>query len=68
MGTTQANIRASAADRRHVAELLETCGKLVAGGRIVEARRYAGEAYCELTAMVTALAVAEDDMEALRRC
>lgn len=68
MGTpTQATIRACAVDRRRIAALLKTCGDLVAAGRIVEAREYAGEAHVELTAMVTALAVAENDIEMMVR-
>jgi len=68
MQPSRATIRACAVDRRHVAQLIETGGKLLAAGRIVEARQYIGEAHVELTGIVTAVAVAQDDMEALLRC
>lgn len=44
---TTATIRACAVDRRKLADLIGTAGKLLAGGRIAECREYLAEAHLE---------------------
>lgn len=52
---TQATIRACAVDRRKLADLIGTAGKLLAGGRVAECREYLAEAHLEAMILEQAL-------------